>query len=253
MELQLEDYWKVVRPQRAKSLGSNLIPSRMLDPLIRWTAHPDDKAFLVLPGSNRDSNLQHLRGSIQREVSSLEEFSDLLLSLVRGVGRIQVHDVIRDELDFKPPNPFDWDLLWCLVACPGLTLAAELMSLARVDSEILNFVDILTDLRFEARERKVLISVEEQIDRLVSLVSSSRDVLFFMLALAHENGLMNTVVFYLDASKTHVGLLKTLRSLSCWAKFGCPLRLIIGCESVNNYGPQLKRLLTTGTDWVLTT
>jgi hypothetical protein len=261
MELQLEDYWKVVRPRRAKPVGGHLVTLKVLEPLIEWISDLNfASSYQVLPGDNRLSNVRYLKHEFQHlEVAAAktEKGCDLTESLFNLLRDSRVHENRREELtlDFEPPHPVEWDLIWCFLALPDLTISSDLMDVARKNGKLIEFYDSLTELRLEASESRVLISLEEGIQRLVGAISKKRrerlDNLFFLLSLALENGLVDPFLVYLDTKDTTIGLLEILQASRKWEMYNCPLRLLIGCQDSSKFPPALQKPIAEGMEWML--
>ena len=260
MELQLEDYWKVVRPRRAKPVGGQLVPLKVLEPLIELVSDLHfASSYQVLPGDNRLANVRYLKHEFQHlevAVVKTEKDCDLTDSIVNLLRDSRVHEDRREELslDFEPPHPVEWDLIWFFLAIPNLTISSELMDAARKDGKLIKFYNSLTELRLEAAESLVLISLEEGIQRLVGSISKKRqerlDTLFFLLSLALENWLVDPFLVYIDTKDTTVGLLEILQASRKWEMYSCPLRLLIGCQDTSRFPPALHKPIAEGLEWM---
>lgn len=260
MELQLEDYWKIVRPRRAKPVGGHLVTLKVLEPLIGWLSDLNfASSYQVLPGDNRLANVKYLKHEFQLlEIveGKTEKDCDLTESLFNLLRDSRVHENRRDELslDFEPPHPVEWDLIWFFLAIPNLTISSNLMDAARKNGRLIEFYNSLTELRLEASESLVLISLEEGIQHLVGAVSKKRrerlDTLFFLLSLALENWIVDPFLVYLDTKDSTVGLLEILQASRKWEMYGCPLRLLIGCQDSSKLPPALHRYLAEGLEWM---
>lgn len=261
MELQLEDYWKVVRPRRAKPVGGHFVTLKVLEPLIGWISDLNfASSYQVLPGDNRLANVKYLKHEFQHlEVAAAktEKDRDLTESLFNLLRDSRVHANRREELslDFEPPHSVEWDLIWFFLAIPNLTISSNLMAAARKNGKLIEFYNSLTELRLEAYENLVLISLEEGIQRLVGTISKKRrerlDTLLFLLSLALENWIVDPFLVYLDTKDTTVGLLEILQASRKWEMYGCPLRLLIGCQDSSKLPPALHRHIAEGLEWML--
>lgn len=259
MELQLEDYWKVTRPRRAKPVGGHLIPLKFLDPLVDWVGNlgPDSKSFQVLLGGNRELHLRHLqskypfRGIVRAPTN---DSMDLVGPLFQVLRDLTISNTLQDDLDFVPPSPLEWDLIWCLVAIPHTAISSNLLDVVRKDKKLIALHTALEELRFEAFERRVMISVEEGIQRLVgSLSKKKRDrlsSLMFLSTMACENGLLNPFIVYLDTKDTTNGLLEVFQTCKDWEPYGSPLKLLVGCEEHAKFIPVLHKHLNEGLEWL---
>lgn len=256
MELQLEDYWKIVRPQRAKPVGGHPTPPRVLSNLVSWVNNLNFERvpFQMLPMDNGRSfrTLSDSPKLHDIEVIDLDGYSNLIDPLVESLRRKIVSTSLM--LDFKPPLPVEWDLIWSLVACPDLAISASLMDFSERFTNILCFHNQLMELRFDARERGVMISIEEGIQALVKSISKKRKdrlyLLCFMLSLAAENRLLAPFILYLDLSSTTSGLLETIQALKVWTNYDCPMHLLIGCQPSTKLSPVLQRHLADGLEWM---
>jgi len=251
MELQLEDYWKMVRPQRAKPVGGP-IPPLAIPNLVCWANNLNFEhiPFQVLPGDNGGA-FRYLRNTsklYEVEALDLDGYSNLIEPIAEYLSTKKVNPNLL--LDFTPPSPVEWDLIWSLVACPDLSISASLMEFSEKYTNILCFHNLLMELRFDARERGVMISIEEGIQALVKSISRKRkdrlDILCFMLSLAAENRLLEPFILYLDLKKSTSGLLEILQALNVWVHYDCPLHLLIGCQANIKAAPVLQRLLADG-------
>jgi len=256
MELQLEYYWKIVRPQRAKPIGGHPTSSRVLSNLVSWVnnLNLEQIPFQVLPMDNGrafrsliDSPRMH-----DIEVVDLDGYSNLIEPIVTLLSAKKVSHNL--SLDFSPPFPIEWDLIWSLVACPDLSISSSLMDFSERFTNILCFHNQLMELRFDARERGVMISIEEGIQALVKSISKKRKdrlyILCFMLTLAAENRLLEPFVLYLNLGSTTSGLLETIQALKAWTHYDCPLHLLIGCQPGTKLSSVLQRHLADGLEWM---
>jgi hypothetical protein len=260
MELQLEDYWKVVRPRRAKPVGCHLVPIKVLEPLIEWVSDLHfASSYQVLPGDNRLANVRYLKHEFQHlEVTSAktEKDCDLTRSLFNLLRDSRVTRDRKEELslDFDPPDPVEWDLIWCFLALPDMTISSDLMDAARKNGRLIEFHNSLTELRLEAFESRVMISLEEGIQHLIGTISKKRrerlDTLFFLLSLAFENGLVDPFLVYLDTADSSVGLLEILQASREWEMYSCPLRILIGCQDISKFHPALHQHIADGLEWM---
>lgn len=259
MGLQLEDYWKVTRPRRAKPVGGHLIPLGVLEPLVEWVSHlgPDSKPFQVLLGENRESHLRHLQSKYPFRVivqAPTNESPDLVDSLFQVLRGLEISTTLKDGLDFVPPSPLDWDLLWCLVAIPHTAISASLLDVVRKDQRLIKLHDAFEELRFESSEPRILIRIEEGIQKFVRSISSKKrdrlSALLFLATLAYENGLLEPLIIYLDAKDTTNGLLEILQACKAWEPYGSPLKLLVGCEEHARFIPVLHKHLNEGLEWM---
>lgn len=259
MELQLEDYWKVTRPRRAKPVGGHLIPFGVLEPLIEWVGHlsHDSKSFQVLLGENREAHLRHLqskypfKGIIRAPTNENTDLVDPLFQVLRG---LTISNTLQDNLDFVPPSPLEWDLIWCLVAIPHTAISASLLDVVRKDKKLIELHDALEELRFESFERRLMIRIEEGIQKFVRSISSKKrdrlSALLFLATLAYENGLLEPFIIYLDTKDTTNGLLEILQTCKVWEPYGSPLKLLVGCEEHAKFIPILHKHLNEGLEWL---
>lgn len=258
MELQLEDYWKVTRPRRAKPVGGHLIPFGVLDPLVEWVGHlsPESKSFQVLIGENREAHLRHLQSkcplrSILRAPTGGD--TDLVNPLFRVLRDLKLSNV-QSELAFTPPSPLEWDLIWCLVAIQHIGISASLLDLVRKNKKLIELHGALDELRFEASERRVLISIEEGIQRFIGLIGPKKrdrlNALMFLVALSYENGLLEPLIIHLDTGGTTNGLLGILQTFKAWEPYGFPWKLLVGCEEDAKFIPTLHKHLVEGLEWL---
>jgi hypothetical protein len=186
------------------------------------------------------------------ETLDLEGYSNLIDPIVESLRVKRVNP--NRTLDFIPPSPVEWELIWNLVACPDLSISASLLEFSEKYTNILSFHNLLMELIFEARERGVMISIEEGIHALVKSVSKKRqdqlDILFFMLTLAAENRLLEPFILYLDLKTTTSGLLELLQALKVWSQYDCPLHLLIRFPLTAKLTPVLQRHLAEGLEWL---
>jgi hypothetical protein len=260
MELQLEDYWKVVRPRRAKPVGGPSIPLKLLDPLVEWFGNLslESRSFQVLLGERRDSHLRYLQSKYPFKVvvrTVTDPDTDLVETLLQVLQKRKISENRYDSLDFAPPSPLEWDFIWCLVAIPHMVISSNLLDIARKDKHLIELYKALEELRFEALEKRVMISIEEGIQRLVlvSLGSRRRDrlnSLLFLSNMAYENGLLDPFPLYLETKDNTSGLLELLHGFEAWESYGSPLKLLIGCEEHTKYIPMLHKYLADGMGWM---
>jgi hypothetical protein len=261
MELQLEDYWKIVRPQRAKPVGGHLVTLKALEPLVEWVRNLWDSSpsYQVLPGDNRLANFRYLRNEFQLleiiEARSTKgsDLTDSVFQLLKE-GRVHRDRSAELTLDFEPPIPVEWDLIWCFLAIPDTAISSNLMDAARKDGRLIKFYNSLTELRLEASEKRALISLEEGIQSLAGSISKKKrerlDTLFFLLSLASENGLVDPFLVYLDTKDTTVGLLEILQASREWEAYSCPVRFLIGCQDISKLPSALHQHIASGLEWM---
>lgn len=259
MELSFEVYWKVVRPRRAKPVGGPSIPLSLLEPLVSWfgSLSYNSKPYQVIPGENRESSLKYLqgrypfRGILRAPVNGDSDLVDPLFQLLRGM---KVPSSVRTMLDFEPPPSLEWDLIWCLISIPHTSISADLLGIASKDPKLVELYRSIEELRYNYFEKRVLISVEEGIQQLISSIGTrKRDLLnslMFLATLAGEHGLLEPFVIYLDTKGTTNGLLGILQMCKTWESYGSPMKLLIGCEEQVKFIPLLHKHLTEGLTWV---
>lgn len=259
MELPFEDYWKLVRPRRDKPVGGHLIPLKFLDPLVEWVGNlsHNSKAYQVIPGDNRESNLKYLqskypfRAIVRAPTKDTTDLVDPLFQLLRDK---KIVSSVRGLLDFEPPSTLEWDLIWCLIAIPHTSISSDLLDIASKNAKLVDLYKSIEELRNEYFERRVLISVEEGIQRLVSSIGSKRrdrlNAMLFMTTMASENGLLDPFLVYLDTGSTTSGMLEVLQTLKTWELYGNPMKLLIGCEEHAKFIPMLHKHLSEGLEWL---
>lgn len=259
MDLQLENYWKVTRPRRAKPVGGHLIPFRFLEPLVEWVSHlgPDSRSFHVLLGDQREAHLKYLqsksslRGILRAPAGS---DPDLVNQLSYVLQDLRVSSITYEDLIFSPPEPLEWDLIWCLIAIQNIGISASLLDVTRKNTKLVKLHVALDELRFEASERRALISLEEGIQRFVGLIGPKKkdhlNALMFLSTLAYENGLLEPFIVYLDTKDTANGLLDTLQAFKEWEPYGSPLKLLVGCEENVRFIPILHKYMIEGLEWL---
>ena len=260
MELPFEDYWKVVRPRRAKTVGGPSIPLCLLEPLVSWLRDLsfDSKSYQVLPGESRESNLKYLqsrypfRAILRAPVDGASDLVDPLVQLLRDT---KINSSVRTLLNFEPPTPLEWDLIWCLIAIPHTSISSELLRIASQDPRLIDLYKAIEELRYNNYfEKRPLISIEEGIQELTNSISSKRrdilNSLMFLVTLAGENGLLDPFTIYLDTKGTTNGLLGIMQTCKTWEPYGSPMKLLIGCEDHAKFIPMIHKNLTDGLAWM---
>lgn len=256
MELQLEDYWKVVRPRRAKPIGVLLVSSKLI-PLVEWfgSLNHESRSFQVLLGDTRTPALKQLRVKFPlKSILTPSCGSNLVESIFYLLRDLKIPSSCQGELQFFPPSAAEWELIWCLVAKPHSAVSANLLDIVRKDEGLVQLYKALVELRLEASERRILISIEEGIQQLVDSIGSRKrdrtNAVLFLANLAFENGLLKPFLVYLDASSTTNGLLEILQALKTWEPYGNVLKLLIGCEDHTRFVPLLHKHFEEGLAWL---
>ena len=57
-------------------------------------------------------------------------------------------------------------------------------------------------------------------------------------------------ITYLDTKDTTNGLLEILQTCKAWEPYGCPLKLLVGCEEHAKFIPVLHKHLNEGLEWL---
>jgi hypothetical protein len=258
MELELEDYWRVVRPRRAKPVDAPTTSYLVLEPLVEWVGgmSPESKSYQVIIGDYRESYIQHLLSvypfrSIVRAAVGYN--TDLVSPLAQVLRDRKISSALRGLLDFEPPEPLEWDLIWCLVASPDFSVSSSILDIAATNPKLVSLYRSVEELRFEYFHRRVLISIEEGISRLIGSLSHKKkdhlDSLLFLCTLAYDNGLLEPFIVYLDTKYTINGLVETLQAFKTWGVYGNPIKLLVGCEEHTKFTPMLHKYLSEGLEW----
>jgi hypothetical protein len=282
----IEEYWDDIRlkPRRAKYL--QLHPYEVA-PLIDWgkglssTSRP---TFKVIPGGNSQSVMRLVANEFPQEIVILgsgfcdsEDSVGQLMSTVRRM-RVPAKFRVRENLSFRPlhpgSNPLGWDILWCLVAHRDIVLSSYLKDLVgKKSSRLTEFYKALVEIRFEAKERGSLPTIEENVVALGRWVDGGYakegaaltslklktgikgdvgaeerlDLLLFILNLAKDNQLLEDFMVFFEgmeglSKKGAEGLNEIILALDRWVPVGCPLNLLLGWRGSKEDRIRLKTL-----------
>jgi len=285
----LEDYWADLRQGIPKP--KRVFPGTLesLPQLLAWAKTPRDP-FRVLPGDDRKEALARLtedRGALTFWANPWGR-DPVATSLVHLLRDISIHPTRRMRPAFSIPLPLPrnnltgWDLLWGLVARKSFVIEEPLRGLIdRRFSRLSDMFRALTEVRFEISERKGGHLIEEavtsigrwvegspKIDPFLQQVMIRRPlneeeklgVLFFLLTLAKQNGLVEDTIFVLgdleNADRKEAGdLHRVLSALERWGPIGCPFRLLITWDgrsqnALRRLHPGLSKQVREGLSWI---
>jgi hypothetical protein len=258
----LKRFWNVIRAHRISTSKNHRgsVSYLQLDLLVKWIdqLNPESKSFQILLGEDREAHFRYLQSKYPfKDIvrAPMDPNTDLIEALLRVLRDRKTSENRNDDLDFVPPSPLEWDLIWCLVAIPYISISSNLLDIIRKDNRLFEIYKVLEELRFEARERRVIIHIGEGVQRLVgvSIGSKRRDrlnSLLFLFNLTYENGLLDPFVIYLETKDNMSGLLETLQVFKKWEPYESPLKLLIGCEEHIKLIPRLHKHLAEGLEWV---
>ena len=284
MTPSIEEYWDAIRlrPRRAKYLQ---LHTYEVAPLIDWgkglsaTSRP---TFKVIPGGNSQSVMRLVVNEFPQETVLMgfgfcdsDDSVGQLISTVRRM-RVPAKFRVRENLSFRPlhpgSNPLGWDLLWCLVAHRDIVLSSYLKDLVgNKSSHLTEFYKALVEIRFEAKERGSLPTIEENVVALGRWVESTKedaaitslklktgikgdvgrderlDLLLFILNLAKDNQLLEDFMMFFEgmedlSKKGAEGLNEIILALDRWVPVGCPLNLLLGWRGSKEDRIKLKML-----------
>jgi hypothetical protein len=288
----LEDYWEDLRQGfgKPKRAYPGLIEPACLAQLTSWAKYPN-RAFQIVPGDDRQAAVDHLVKQVDEDVIvkwpcawGEQAVTQALTSLVRNTV---IHPTRRGRSSFVYPLPFvpenkdGWDLLWGVIGKTSFVIEEPLKGLIEKRfSRLSDMFRLLTEARFAAREAD-LDTVEQavlaigrwlegnpKLDPFLQDASVRRPlheeealgVLFFLLTLANQNGLLPITIFVLDGlekvdRRDAADLHHTLATLERWVPIGCPFRLLITWDGENKtalrrLNPKLAKQVRDGLAWI---
>lgn len=260
-ELSMQDYWDDVRPsgrasQRPGSLRPNWDPPD-IDKLTAWAAKvgEDPSSILLIEGPTPAHRmaLYRLTKTDQDDLSDAWLDEGLVANLTHRLSKMRAIGSII---------PHEWDLLWNLLTLETLDIEDPVRILVDQGHIITEMFKAIWEARFrldEGREVKDVVSAisnwmtaspisgEQRqllgslgITREPSTVYERLDLLFFLVALAKQNDLVDRAVFVFDGleklvtqgiSRRKAALKETFEfcvAAERWARLGAPVGFLFG-------------------------